>query len=59
MGYLLSVVNVTEQMCALRTIMQATVSLVHPLTRTGWGKYEIFMLLTFSRVMQLYKLFFH
>lgn len=43
----MSAVNVTEQICALGTIMQAAVSLVYPLTRTEWGQYEIFMLLIF------------
>lgn len=55
----LSAVNVTEQICALGTIIQAAVSLVYPLTRTEWGKYEIFMLLTFWRVIRLFILFFH
>lgn len=55
----MSAVNVTEQICALGTIMQDAVSLVCPLTRTEWGQYEIFMLLTFWRVIRLFILFFH
>lgn len=46
-GIFISAVNVTEQIRALRTIMQAAISLVHPLTKTGWRQYEILMLQTF------------